>query len=216
MEIASLITGPVDVNTYIVYGKNKGECIVIDPSDTELVNKKLNQLDVKPTAVLLTHVHFDHIVSVADIQRQYNARVYRHEIDEPGLRDPKVNLCDMAHIAIPPCHADVKLKGGETVHESGFDIKVISTPGHTKGSLSYAIEDNGRKALFTGDCLFRLSIGRSDFPGGDHKELLDSIGKALFTLDGDYEVYPGHMGASTLQFEREHNPFMRRWSRKQL
>ena len=148
MEIASLITGPVGVNTYIVYGKNKGECIVIDPSDTELVNKKLNQLDVKPTAVLLTHGHFDHIVSVADIQRQYNARVYIHEIDEPGLRDPKVNLCDMAHIAIPPCHADVKLKGGETVHESGFDIKVISTPGHTKGSLSYAIEDNGRKVLF--------------------------------------------------------------------
>ena len=67
MEIASLITGPVGVNTYIVYGKNKGECIVIDPSDTELVNKKLNQLDVKPTAVLLTHGHFDHITGVAEL-----------------------------------------------------------------------------------------------------------------------------------------------------
>ena len=74
MEIASLITGPVGVNTYIVYGKNAGECIIIDPSDTELVNKKLDELGVKPTAVLLTHGHFDHIVSVADLQKQYGAR----------------------------------------------------------------------------------------------------------------------------------------------
>ena len=141
MEIASLITGPVGVNTYIVYGKNAGECIIIDPSDTELVNKKLDELGVKPTAVLLTHGHFDHIVSVADLQKQYGARVYIHEIDEAGLRDASVN------------------------------------------------------------------------PGGDHKELLDSIGNQLFTLDGDYEVYPGHMGATTLQFEREHNPFMRHWGK---
>ena len=194
MEIASLITGPVGVNTYIVYGKNAGECIIIDPSDTELVNKKLDELGVKPTAVLLTHGHFDHIVSVADLQKRYGARVYIHETDEAGLRDASVNLCAMAHIDIPPCNADVKLKGGETIHEAGFDIRVLYTPGHTKGSVSYA-------------------IGRSDFPGGDHKELLDSIGNQLFTLDGDYEVYPGHMGATTLQFEREHNPFMRRWGK---
>lgn len=213
MEIASLITGPVGVNTYIVYGKNADECIIIDPSDTELVNKKLDELGVKPTAVLLTHGHFDHIVSVADLQKQYGARVYIHEIDEAGLRDASVNLCAMAHIDIPPCNADVKLKGGETIHEAGFDIRVLYTPGHTKGSVSYAIADGERKAVFTGDCLFNGSIGRSDFPGGDHKELLDSIGNQLFTLDGDYEVYPGHMGATTLQFEREHNPFMRRWGK---
>lgn len=213
MEIVSLITGPVGVNTYIVYGKNTGECIVIDPSDTYLVNKKLSELELRPTAVLLTHGHFDHIVSVEDIQAQYSSRVYIHEIDEAGLRDSAVNLCAMSHIEIPPCHADVMLHGGETIEEAGFSIRVLYTPGHTKGSVSYAIEDGARKAVFTGDCLFHGSIGRSDFPGGDHKELLDSIGTQLFTLEGDYEVYPGHMSATTLQFEREHNPFMRRWGR---
>lgn len=213
MEIFTLITGPVDVNTYIVYGAAAGECVVIDPADTPLVNKALAKLALRPAAVLLTHGHFDHIISVADIQKQYGAKVYIHAADEAALRDARVNLCPGMGIIIPPCSADVILHGGETICEAGFEITVLNTPGHTKGSVTYKLEADNKRVLFTGDCLFRSSIGRSDFPGGDQQELLDSIGYQLFALEGDYKVYPGHMGSTTLQYERENNPFMRRWSR---
>ena len=204
MEIASLITGPVGVNTYIVYGKNAGECIIIDPSDTELVNKKLDELGVKPTAVLLTHGHFDHIVSVADLQKQYGARVYIHEIDEAGLRDASVNLCAMAHIDIPPCNADVKLKGGETIHEAGFDIRVLYTPGHTKGGICLY----GGGCLFSGDTLFASSVGRTDLPGGDYHEILHSVNVALAQVADETKVYPGHGPASRMGRERRCNPYL--------
>ena len=204
MEIASLITGPVGVNTYIVYGKNAGECIIIDPSDTELVNKKLDELGVKPTAVLLTHGHFDHIVSVADLQKQYGARVYIHEIDEAGLRDASVNLCAMAHIDILPCNADVKLKGGETIHEAGFDIRVLYTPGHTKGGICLY----GGGCLFSGDTLFASSVGRTDLPGGDYHEILHSVNVALAQVADETKVYPGHGPASRMGRERRCNPYL--------
>ena len=212
LQMKEVTVGAIGTCCYILWDDARTDCVVIDPGDEpERIRKAADGRTI--AAILLTHGHFDHIVSVADLQKQYGARVYIHEIDEAGLRDASVNLCAMAHIDIPPCNADVKLKGGETIHEAGFDIRVLYTPGHTKGSVSYAIVDGERKAVFTGDCLFHGSIGRSDFPGGDHDELLDSIGNQLFTLDGDYEVYPGHMGATTLQFEREHNPFMRRWGK---
>jgi hydroxyacylglutathione hydrolase len=89
-------------------------------------------------------------------------------------------------------------------------VNVLHTPGHSKGGVCYVLEEE--RLIFCGDTLFRLSVGRTDFTGGSPQELYGSIKNRLFALEGDYDVYPGHMRKTTLQFEREHNPFMLRWS----
>ena len=211
MEIASLITGPVGVNTYIVYGKNAGECIIIDPSDTELVNKKLDELGVKPTAVLLTHGHFDHIMGVAELKAQENARVHIHALDAPSLQGGSGSLSSMMGIMVKRCEADDLLEDGAHFTAAGFDFLCIHTPGHSVGSCCYVME--GEHVIFSGDTLFRLSVGRTDLSGGDAEALYDSILKKLFPLPGDYRVLPGHERETTLEFERQHNPFMRNGGR---
>lgn len=210
MQLITLITGPIEVNTYILFGKNASECLVVDPSDTGMVEEQLQKYDVKPTHILLTHGHFDHILSVADLQQKYGARVAIHEADANMLLNNPKNLNVLMGASIKSCTPDVLLKGGEALCCAGFDVKVMHTPGHTKGCVCYILEEE--RLIFSGDTLFRLSVGRSDLPGGDAHALYASIANGLFALAGDYDVYPGHMDKTTLEFERKRNPFVNRWS----
>lgn len=213
MEPITLLTGPLDVNTYIMYGKQEGTCFVVDPSDFKAVKEVMERENLVPTHVLLTHGHFDHILAVAALQQEYGAKVCIHRADEAALHDFKASLSLMAGIKVPPCTADVLLEGGEVFDAAGFTVKVLHTPGHSKGSVCFLLEEE--RTIFAGDTLFRLSVGRSDLKGGSEEELYSSIAYTLFALPGDYTVYPGHMRRTTLQFERDNNPIMRSWGNVQ-
>ena len=209
MQPITLLTGPLEVNTYIMPGTCAGKCFVVDPSDFALVRDAMAEHGLTPTHILLTHGHFDHNLAVAALQKEFGAKVCIHGADAEALYSKRASLSVLAGMEVPPCRADMLLAGGETIDAAGIRIKVLHTPGHSKGSVCYLLEQE--RILFSGDTLFRLSVGRTDLQGGSEQELYESIAYTLFPLAGDYDVYPGHMRKTTLEFERQHNPVMRDW-----
>ena len=153
---------------------------------------------------------FDHILSVADLKEKYGAKACIHEADADALTGGRISLSALMGMGVKRCAPDMLLKGGETLDCAGFTVKVLHTPCHSKGSVCYVLEQE--RIVFSGDTLFHLSIGRTDLPGGDADELYSSIAYCLFRLEGEYEVYPGHMDKTSLDYERQRNPFVNRWS----
>lgn len=208
ITIEVLHTGPMRVNTYIVSDGAPGECFIIDPADAQRkVLPYLTEHGLTCTAVLLTHCHFDHILGVAELQRR-GAKVYIGEGDAAGLYDDSYNLQHIGIYPVEPCHADVLLEGGEEISPAGIPLRVVATPGHSPGGLCYICEEE--KVIFSGDTLFQDNVGRCDLLGGSAQQLYDSVRDKLFTLEGDYTVLPGHEGATTLDHERQYNPYLQR------
>ena len=193
MKLHTVTGGMLGVNCYVI--EMESGCIVIDPGvpmeDIFAVTKE------KPiAAVLLTHGHIDHITA---LNRTHSLGIptYIHEADAGMLTDPDKNLSVMFSQgwAYPP--ADHLLKEGDHLRLLGLDIEVLSTPGHTKGSACYRIDD----VLFSGDCLFEGSYGRTDFPGGSDAEMRTSL-RRLKALPGNTTVYPGHGPSTTIAAEQ--------------
>ncbi|MCH5278851.1 MAG: MBL fold metallo-hydrolase [Christensenellaceae bacterium] len=211
MNILSVPTGPLSVNTYIVFtdeaAKKGGDCVVIDPANSKKVLDEMAKYKLHCSHILLTHGHFDHIIGVAGLKEHENATVMIHSLDAAALSDSSVNLAMISGALVRPCEVDIPLKDNDRFTAAGMDFRVIHTPGHTRGCVCFVMEDE--KVIFSGDTLFRLSVGRTDFPGSSTEQLYESILYRLFTLQGDYRVLPGHMRETTLDFERKHNPFMR-------
>lgn len=208
IAIETMHTGPLRVNTYIVSGGAPGECFIVDPADAERhVLPYLAENNLRCTAALLTHCHFDHILGVAELQKQ-GAKVYIGKEDAAGLYDDAYNLQHIGIYPVEPCRADVLLEGGEEIAPAGILLRVIATPGHSPGGLCYVCEE--ARAIFSGDTLFFENVGRCDLPGGSARQLYDSVWDKLFTLEGDYRVLPGHEEATTLDYERECNPYLQR------
>ncbi len=199
-KITAINVGYLDTDCYIITDGTVG--IVVDPGgDYDKIAAKLFEAGVKADAVLLTHGHFDHILALPRLKTN-GAAVYVHEADERMLRNED-NLADV--MGLPPIETvrpDVILRGDEDFYIGSFNIKVIHTPGHTKGSCCFDVDG---KYLFSGDTLFCGSYGRTDFPSGSTTELVGSI-KKLFSIEGDRIVYPGHGESTTLSYEREYNP----------
>ena len=204
LRITCLQTGPLAVNTYIVWREGSASCVVIDPAESKKVLSALSENGLSLSAILVTHGHFDHILGVKKLKEQTGARIYISGIDAPALRDGKACLAAMIGLSIEPCRADVQLKDGSVFKEAGIEFRTLLTPGHTRGGVCYIIESE--RVIFSGDTLFCMSYGRTDLPGGDHSELYDSIVYRLFALRGDYRVLPGHDRETTLEFERRNNP----------
>lgn len=200
-------TGPLMVNTYVVYAQGADSCVVIDPADAAPIKKYAETYGLKIAAVLLTHCHFDHILGVPGLVQE-GAKLYIGENDAAGLNDSSVSLCFME---LPEMKPDALLKDGDIITEAGLTIKVIATPGHTAGGVCYVLEETS--VIFSGDTLFRFSIGRTDFPGGDYATLISSIKNKLFALEGDYAVNPGHDISTTLDEEKQRNPYAGRGAR---
>lgn len=210
--VKTVASGAVEANTHVIIDCESGDAAVVDSGECtpELIGILSDERIKKLRYILLTHGHFDHIGGVPEIKRRYpDADVVIHEKDEKCLSDDLLSLA--RGFGLPPqekTKADIILKGGERLAFGGGEIEAIHTPGHTKGGVTYRLGNR----LFTGDTLFYLSIGRTDFPGGSYEEINDSIIR-LFSLGGDYTVYAGHGQNTTLDFERKNNSFVR-WDKR--
>lgn len=208
MKVVKMPVGGIEENAYIVYREGLDEAFVVDPgAECPRILELLDDLGLEDvTHILLTHGHFDHICAVAELKRATGAKVCIHSRDLDMLKDPKSSFAAMLGIHVPPCDADMVLKGGETINAAGIDVYVLHTPGHSGGSVCYIAED----AMFSGDTLFNMAWGRTDLPGGSETELDDSFNKTLRSLKRDYTVYPGHGAQTTLFAEFGSNPFFKR------
>ena len=198
MLIKTLPVGQLETNCYVVTDENALVCAVIDPGDesnTILDYIEDNKLSCK--AILITHAHFDHVSAVNAMLEATGAELYMCE------KDLELAKTGASGRFTPPENTHF-YKDGDEVKVAGLTFKVMETPGHTPGGVTLICGD----ALFTGDTLFRGSCGRMDLPGGDIRAELRSL-KRIASLEGDYEVYPGHAESSMLSIEREHNPYVR-------
>ena len=205
MELLIRPTGPLQANCYLLYDKEGGEAVIIDPGYNgkefiEILNKK----NLKLKYIILTHGHGDHIGGVAELLSTFKTELLIHKDDEEMLTD-KIKSGTVI-IGYPDVNvsATVFIKDGDELSLGDEKLIIIHTPGHTKGGVSIL---TGNK-LFVGDTLFFGSVGRTDFPGGSFEELKNSIQNKLFKLSEDVIVYPGHGGATTIKREKNSNPYV--------
>lgn len=204
MQIIRLPVGMLQANCYLV-AEAGGDAVVIDPgAEAERIIEAVRSRDLKVKHILLTHVHFDHMQAAADVAAATGADILAPEGDWPALTDPQLSLCHMMPGGgSQTLSAAGKLRDGEVVEAGKLRLTVLHTPGHTPGSCCFLCGD----VLFTGDTLFRGSVGRMDFPGGSYDALKRSLDR-LAALPGNYTLLPGHDDATTLAEERAGNPYM--------
>ncbi len=207
MEVRSFTVGQVAENCYVARREGADRGIVVDPGDEAgRILGAIAELGIGVDAILLTHTHFDHVGAVAPVAKATGAPVWCPEIEVPVLADIMSYVPWPGFGPFESYDADHTVAGGERLDLAGLDIDVIFTPGHSPGHVSYSIGDEG--ALFSGDVLFKGSVGRTDLPGGDWGTLLESIRGLVDGLPEETVVYPGHMGVTTLGAERASNPFL--------
>lgn len=203
MKIKVAHTGPLGVNTYIAWDDNNKGFIVDLGGFTEGLAAEIAKDDIHIEYIILTHGHCDHIMGVEEAKAYYNCKVVAAKDELPMLSDRKLNMStDFGKtVEITP---DILVEDGDTLQIGDMELKFIMTPGHSVGGMCILVDD----ILFSGDTLFQGSVGRTDFVGGDMDVLRKSIHEKLFVLPEDTYVLPGHMGTSTIGFEKENNPFV--------
>ena len=189
------------INCYIVQDEKTKETMVIDPGGSpDKIIEMLDTIKAKVKYILLTHCHGDHIAGVQELKQKYGGKVLIHMQDEPGLRQPDVNLADYVGLGNVTIEADSRLNDNDLIHVGDIEFKVIHTPGHTKGGICLYQEE--QKILFSGDTIFRGTWGRTDLPTSSFEAIIKSITDRIMTLPEDTIIYPGH-GKSTMVKEEE-------------
>lgn len=211
MKIARLIFNPIQENTYIIWDDTL-EAAVIDAGnmnerENEALAKFIADNGLKPKYALNTHGHFDHLLGVDFLREKYGAQLAMSSKDEFLLKGASVSaeLFGVKADALPEA-IDVDLEGKESIKFGNTELKIIPTPGHTPGHVAFFEPES--KVLFTGDTLFRESIGRTDLPGGDYSWIMRSIIENILPLGDDVKIYPGHGETSDLGHESMYNPFV--------
>ncbi|MBQ6795378.1 MAG: MBL fold metallo-hydrolase [Clostridia bacterium] len=201
MKIKKLVLGNMGTNCYVLGEKNVA---VVDPgADSEKIIAFLEREGMKADKILVTHGHFDHVCALKALKEATGAKVYMHRDDVTMLGSMEKSLGFMMNETPEACEIDVLLKGGEEIEVEGEKIKVMSTPGHSQGSVSYI----GTGFVCSGDLIFRESIGRYDF-GGGYCMVMASVKRLLNALEPDWVILPGHGMETTRKYEEENNPYL--------
>ena len=207
MIFRGLSVGMMDSNCYIIGCEETREGAIVDPgADAKRILKKVEELGLKIVAVILTHGHIDHIGALSDVREATGAPVMIHADDAPQLTDAGKNLSVYVGSKVSTKAAVRLLQDNDKIEVGKITLEVIHTPGHTRGGISIKCAP---EILITGDTLFAGSIGRSDFPGGNHAQLISSIKTRLLIFPDETRVYPGHGPSSTIGEEKRFNPFLR-------
>ncbi len=199
------VLSDMGVNCYLISKNN--DAILIDAGfKPDIIEEYIDNNGLNLKAILLTHAHFDHIAGLEQIRNKYNAPVYVHVKEKDWLHDPTLNGSEsFSYYGIITSKPTGNLiDKDEFLDIDNFQIKAIHTPGHTPGGLTYKIDN----WLFTGDTLFKNSIGRTDFVGGNHVQLINSIKKKIFLFTDKTIVLPGHGEQTTIGEEKMNNPFL--------
>lgn len=203
MEIKSATFGSLQNNCYLITDEISGLSALVDC--TEYSEKMKNFIgEAKLEYILLTHGHFDHIGGVKEVKEAYGAKVVIGREDAEMLSSSRRSLAAFSFIHQENTTPDIIVDDGDVITIGSTKLKVLHTPGHTPGGVCYV----GDGEIFSGDTLFFCSCGRTDFPGGSSRQIMESL-KKIAALEGNLTVYPGHDRFSTLDFEREHNPYMK-------
>jgi glyoxylase-like metal-dependent hydrolase (beta-lactamase superfamily II) len=206
LKVNQYVVGPVQTNCYFAMNDETKELLIIDPGDNaKQLAERVRTQGGKPVAILLTHGHFDHATAAEELAKEFDIKIYAHEMEQETLADAQINVSWMVGER-SVFHADLFLKDEQEIDLAGFHIRVLHTPGHTKGGCCYYLpyED----IVFSGDTLFCTSVGRSDLPGGSGSQLVRSIKEKLMVLPDRTTVYPGHGDVTTIENERMYNPYL--------
>jgi hydroxyacylglutathione hydrolase len=204
-----LVVGVLGCNCSVIGDESTGEAIVIDPGDdVSSIEAMINRHQLRATKIYITHAHIDHIGGAAMLQKMTGAPVYLHGSDQTlyDLIDMQANWMGLK----PPQRVpiDVQVREGDTIHVGGLEFHAIHTPGHTQGSTCLWMPQ--QNTLIAGDTLMRDGIGRTDLPGGDARQILQSIKHKLLVLPDQTTVVPGHGDSTTIGREREMNVTLQR------
>lgn len=215
MRIDRLMVGPLQTNCWVVSAEDDSPAIVIDPGgDAPVIRRTLGSREI--AAVVLTHAHFDHLGAAGELVADSGALLAVHELDADRVTSDAPEgtggaLFGFVDVVAPP--ADRLLRDGDVVEAPGVRLRVLHTPGHTHGGISLLTEGASPEHLFSGDTLFQGSVGRSDLPGGDGRQLAASIAHKLADLPEDTIVHPGHGPDTTIGREARINMFWPRGER---
>ncbi len=206
MIIETVVVGSFMVNSYVVGCKETKKGFIVDPGgDEDLILRYVESHKLEIEKVLLTHGHIDHIGAVAEVQQAINAGIFI-SADDKFLLDEAEAQSQMFGLRPPsPFEVESYLKDGDEFKVGNLNIKVLATPGHTPGSISFQVND----ILISGDTLFEGSIGRTDFPGGSLPDIKKSIKNKLYVLPDETVVHSGHGPTTTIGYEKLNNPFVR-------
>lgn len=211
MKIHTIINTVAGENTYLL--ESDHGVLVIDPgSDWPKIETTLQEIQKPVLAILLTHTHYDHIMSVEAVRQHFNQPpLYVSEKEAPWLQSPEDNLSglprhdDMANIIVAPAECTFELRKLYAI--GNFSFTVVPTPGHSWGSVSFIF--SSEETIFSGDALFKETIGRTDLPTGNFDELISGIRQELFTQPNHFAVYPGHGQSTTIAHEKNFNPYFK-------
>ena len=202
MKVLSAMVGPIMTNCYILCDEAAKVCAVIDPGDEpKRIKAMIASCGCSPVMILLTHGHFDHCTGVAGLLEKWpDLPVYIHEADVTDGVGGELTFRRLDEKNQRYWHE------GDTLTVGSLTLRVMETPGHSRGSVCLLVEGQG--VIFSGDTLFRGNCGRCDFPGGDYRAMLRSLAR-LGRLEGQYQVYPGHEAATDMEYERKYSPYMK-------
>ena len=212
-KIQSIMCNPLQENCYVV-SDDSNECVIVDcgtyyDEEKTAIHRYIRQNGLKPVHLLATHGHLDHIFGNADIYREYGLKVEVCSEDQELVENLSKQASDLFGIDIEEVQPPVGrlLKDGDTITFGTHTLRVLRTPGHTHGSALFYCEEE--KVVLTGDTLFRMSIGRTDFPEGDWQEMENSLYNVVARLPQDTVILPGHGPKSTIADELKYNPYLR-------